>query len=356
MKVAVLIMPSDVDDIEKDEIEEEFVSVRAKDRLALRGDNMTIQEFGGSGNLDPEPYTKYNQKNICAGVGIPFSVIYDIDRPSDVGNDQNLKNYYSLVKRIQRTVLEVHLRGTIDELVKRQQLRAAEYKIEWLPFEEVSFGERSQAVMRENLGLEKMMGAFERAKELGFAVPTDEYTFSLTPYGAMKLVKKPELSPEQFYGGELEENVKTAVGNNVILPVDTATSILITAMGNAVYGKVFYAKHIRECNKRLATLTQGKFFNGISKEEGARPADMMRNAATAKMLTSEIAGNEQRYKAFINAVENYAAAGIEKMRVKGSCPTCKAQNRYGVYPVQNVARLPQFPLHGKKCIFETHPY
>lgn len=340
----------DVDDDEMEDIQTELEDIRAMDTaLTLRGagPNSKIQEILGAGALNPTPYTEYNLQNISAGSGVPMHVLLDTPAGALVASNENVKNYLSRVSNDQTKNLEpIHV-SLIQELISRGQLPLANFSIEWLPIEEITFAEKSQAVMRANLGLLNMAKGLETLidPEGGVGIPFDRNAYELVPteFGSFELAPKPETEPEQYYQTERIEPPKTSA---VITSAEFRDVLLSMDTLQKIYDQEFLVRHITDIVTRVTWFARQE---GLTVEERAiRPPDVLH-------FFNNVLSQEHRYMRYMTYIDSLKDGGVTTIQIEGDCPECDKLGVYNVYRT-NSTTLPLLPMHGKHCTFRIKPY
>ena len=310
------------------------------------GKESSIVEIAGAGSLNPEPYTKYILQCLSAGIGVPMHVLLDIEAGALVGSSENVKNYLTMISNNQTEDIEPHLVELINELIVRGQLPAKDYNAEWNPLEEISFADKSQAVMREGLGMlnySKALAEFSQIPGINFT-PTDWEIVPPPTWTGIELRKKPESEPEKYYqANSVGEPMATyPLSSDELVESLTAPNRVIIN-----YGEDAFTNHYDNIYMRIYSSVHKAFTQetAISKKE----AEDFENSYFSPM-------SEHKHGEFLSFLNSCTSTNIRKIKVDGTCPQCRREGRYGVYQTDNVDGIPRFPLHGDGCDFEYSTY
>jgi hypothetical protein len=344
----------EVDDDEMETIREELEDIRSMDSaLTLRGagPNSKIQEILGAGSLNPTPYTEYNLQNISAGTGVPMHVLLDTPAGALVASNENVKNYLSRVSNDQTKILEpIHV-ALIEELIMRNQIPNANFSVLWHPLEEMTFAERSQAIMRDGLGFlnySKGLKEYVGAEGIGVEFRTEDWEIKPNEWGGFAITLKPETEPEKSYQTDATTKKRVLPTPSAIMTSSEFSDMLIDVNTLlSVYDHEFLMRHVGDVMRRVTWLAQR---DGLLQPERAiRPSDVTH-------FFDNTLDDEDRFMRYMARLDAIKDGGVSTIRIDGSCDECKkAGNVYGVYRTGS-ATIPLLPIHGKDCKYKIGPY
>lgn len=136
--------------------------------FVYRGEPLQISDFGGDGQLNPDPYTRYVSSLISLGIGVPYPILFKglTGGVSDIVQ----RDYASDVAAIQRNEVEPAVRDFLRKCGYDDTLIV----FKWLPIIEMTEQEKSYITSRKSLGRNLTSKAIGFFRDAGLAIEFDE--------------------------------------------------------------------------------------------------------------------------------------------------------------------------------------
>lgn len=136
--------------------------------FVYRGEPVKIDHFGGQGQLNPEPYTRYFSSLLSLGIGVPYPILF---RGLTGGvSDVVQRDYASDIAAIQRNEVEPAVR----EFLRKIGVDVSLVVFKWKPIIEMTEQEKSYITSRRSLGRNLTSKAIGFYQKVGMAIEFDE--------------------------------------------------------------------------------------------------------------------------------------------------------------------------------------
>lgn len=167
----VLIAPSNVGPDQWEYIKANWKDFDSLTTFAVKGENTRIDSFGGTGQLNPEPYFDYYVSLLATGLGVPKNILV---HEGQTGMEWVLKDYISDIAAIQKTDVEPILMEFYKRLQDNGLLPRGLIQLDWNKLVELDERENSFVKSRLALGHRMQSESILTYLNSGFAVEMRE--------------------------------------------------------------------------------------------------------------------------------------------------------------------------------------
>ena len=169
----VLITSPFTSDADFTAIKDDWKNFRSTTNFAIKGMDVSIQEFGGEGQLDPTPYYEWFTENMGPQLGISRSHLIQ-ENETGTGAVEARRNYERDISSLQHSDVEPILKKFYRRLQELGVLQKGRLEFHWHELTELSEEERAFIQSRHGLGRNLEMRAVETALKARLSVELDD--------------------------------------------------------------------------------------------------------------------------------------------------------------------------------------